>query len=507
MQFAASETQNYRPTSTMRKFTFLLLLLSFARLLPAQAPFTTPNQYAWTLEKNLVYGTAVNYMGLIDTLRLDLYKPLGDNNPNRPLLVLAHGGSWLAGCKEDISPIALEMAGRGYVVATVNYRLGWHKDDYVPAPNCLLDGTQKNLYAADSCEIIRAIYRGQQDVKGAIRWLKARHIQDSTDACRVLVGGESAGAFLALAVGFLDRPGEKPDCCADLPDAPTPDPNLFNQTTPGCVSTFWSIPPGSLTRPDLGAVDGLMNQNGQDANVLGVLSFFGGVPAEALSKDWLGGPDTPAVYLFHQTCDGIVPFGYSQPFFVISNYCNTGCTPWHYNYPHIYGNGAIAAYFDASPEPPCFTTDFVPCDAFNPDLALLDCVRFANNGSYHFTANVPLRAQHAADYFSPFLAAPPCSPGATNCTVAVQEPVSGLHGLQPKPNPFAERLALLSDRPTTEPIVLELSDLTGRVVWRAVRVVQPGENELFHDPDFPPGMYVLRATGKDRSAAWILLHP
>ena len=180
------------------KITTLFLLLCLSLHATAQN-YTKPAQFSYRVDTSLVYGTAVNYTGHVDTLKLDLYKPLGDNNPHRPLAVLVHGGSWLTGCKTDMTWLAKELVGRGYAVAAVNYRLGWHKAATV-AVAC---GTQdfpdvfpneySALYAADSCEIIRAIYRGQQDVKGAIRWLKARHGLDSTATNAVLVGRRKRG--------------------------------------------------------------------------------------------------------------------------------------------------------------------------------------------------------------------------------------------------------------------------------------------------------------------------
>lgn len=486
--------------------TSLFCLLFFPLGLSAQLPFTQAGQYGYWVEKDLVYATAVNYMGATDTLRLDLYKPLDDGNTQRPLLVLAHGGAWIGGCKKDVDWLATEMVGRGYVVATVNYRLGWHKDADVTSPDCLLDGTQKNLYAADSCEILRAIFRGQQDVKSAIRWLKARHVQDSTDICRVLVGGESAGGFLALATGFLDRPSEKPDCCFALDDAPLPDPALYNQTTLDCILKSWSIPPGSRARPDLGPVDGVNNLNGYDANVMGIMSFYGGVPYDALNKDWLGGPDTPAVYLYHMTCDGVVPFGYSQPYFTLSYYCNTGCTPWHSNYPHTFGSGSVAAYFDASGAPPCFTTDFVNCDAFNPDIAFFDCLRYAdvNNGAYHYTVNRPLRAQHAADFFAPMLNDnTSCGVTLALCnTSAAAEPHS-----EPEwsvaPNPFHDRLIIRSEHAGM--VQLDLTNATGQCLWQGRMEVQPGDNQIVTRADLPPGAYVLRLRAAESTRSWVLV--
>ncbi len=485
----------------MRPLIRLLFCCSLTHPLSAQLPYTTANQYAWQVDSNLTYGTAVNYMGAVNVLRLDLYKPVGDHNLQRPLLVLVHGGDWIAGCKYDMAWLAEEMAGRGYVVATVNYRLGWHKDDYVSAPICPYGDAARNAYPADSCEIMRALYRAQQDVKGAIRWLRCRHLQDSTSLCQVLVGGESAGAFTSLAVGLLDRASEKPFCCAALPAVPAPDVNLINRTTMDCAQQDWTIPPGSLARPDLGSVDGDLNQNGYAANVSGVLSFFGGLPVEAQTKDWLGGPDTPAIYLYHQTCDGIVPFQYGQPTVTISAYCNLGCTPWHLQYPFMYGNGAIAAYFATLANPPTYMTDFQYCDPFNPDLSLFECIRFGNNGSYHFTANKPQRAQNVAAFFSPLLTAQPCTVIGLACTLATGNP-SPLDDWRLSPNPFHDRLSIFCAQPPAGSVLLQLLDVTGRLVWQDARGLQSGNNEVLILKKLPVGAYLLRVAGWEGTRLW-----
>jgi len=344
------------------------------------------------------------------------------------------------------------------------------------------------------------LYRAQQDVKGAIRWLRARHVQDSTCVCQVLVGGESAGAFTALAAGLLDRESEKPASCGALANAPTPDPAMINRTTMDCSQQDWTIPPGSLARPDLGSVAGNLNQNGYDARVLGVLSFFGGVPTDALHKDWLGGGPAPAIYLYHQTCDGIVPFGYGQPTVTISAYCNLGCTPWHYQYPFMYGNGAIASYFATLPQPPAYMTDFDYCDPFNYNLALFECLRFGNNGSYHFTANKPLRAQKAADFFNPLLAAQTCTGGA-DCLVATSTPLP-FENVQLSPNPFHDRLSIFCDPAPAGPVVLQILDARGRSIWQETRNLNNGNNDLYFSKNLSHGLYLLRIAGRDGAKTW-----
>jgi hypothetical protein len=484
----------------------LLIFLSFLTFGVSAQQYTAPGQFNYRVEKNLVYGYSVNYTSSTDTLKLDLYKPLGDNNLHRPLAVLVHGGSWLTGCKEDMAWLAKELVGRGYAVAAVNYRLGWHKAETVPVA-C---GTQdfpdvfpneySALYAADSCELIRAIYRGQQDVKGAIRWLKARHVSDSTAVNAVLVGGESAGAFVSIATGFLDRPEEKPDCCNAIAQAPVPASNTLNLTTLNCISKIWSIDVNARQRPDLGPVDGTMNlSTGYDAGVIGVIDLFGAVPAIALQQNWLAGPSQPAVYLYAQTCDAVVPSGYGQPFYPYSGVCNqyANCSPWHQYTPHVYGGAAIAAYLAAQANPPLYATEFVYCNPFNTDLGILECINFANNGGYHFVANKPVTAQKIADFFCPVVAAKI----GGNCLVDVQE-VSGLNGQLRVTNPADGRLTLFSDRDFGEALRFGLYDLSGRLLWSDTRSVIAGQQVIFDKPGLPAGLYVLRVEGKEGAGFW-----
>lgn len=481
-----------------KTLTQTCLLLCCAAQLFAQNPLPfTQKLYSWRVEKDIEYGVANNYAGISTPLILDLYKPVGDSNPQRPLLVMVHGGAWLGGCKDDagIAVMAAEMAQRGYMVATVNYRLGWHKSG-VPIANPYSDGAAgATLYAADSSEIIRALYRGQQDVKGAIRWLKARAALDSTCSERILVGGESAGGFIALAVGFLDRPEEKPVSCLSLPPAPAPAANVTNSYSLNCSIEVIQPAGDDLLRPDLGPVDGALHLNGHNANVRGVINLFGGVPYEAGANDWLQGPDTPSVYLYHQTCDGVVPFGCGYPFFIISNYCNLGFTPWHHNYPIVCGSGAIAAAFDAAGNTMHDTTEFQNCPPFNSDLALLECIRYGQNGSYHFTSAIAQRAQNIADFFSPVVTTGLCFSLGSN------EPAATLQ-VQLAPNPFSDHLSVFFETAPSGNTRVTLSDFSGKTLWTETRTWSTGNNALQMPGQLPAGIYLLQIRSDDGAGAW-----
>ena len=124
-------------------------------------------------------------------LMMDIYQPEEDGSANRPLLVFIHGGAFFAGDKatEPAVRICEHFASLGYVVASINYRLGFR-----PTPSA----------------IVEAGYCAYQDADAAIRFLLYYKDIYRIDPSRIFVAGSSAGAITALNVAFMrewDRPG------------------------------------------------------------------------------------------------------------------------------------------------------------------------------------------------------------------------------------------------------------------------------------------------------------
>jgi hypothetical protein len=65
--------------------------------------------YAIETIENIVYGEAVDFAGVQRSLELDLSVPVNDTIPmcGRPLLVMIHGGAWIAGDKNQGYPIRI----------------------------------------------------------------------------------------------------------------------------------------------------------------------------------------------------------------------------------------------------------------------------------------------------------------------------------------------------------------------------------------------------------------
>jgi len=107
-------------------------------------------------------------------LHLDLYVPAGPRTPH-PLIVYIHGGGWAFGQPRQSGAFAnwpdvlALIASRGFVVASVQYRFSGE----APFPAAI------------------------QDVKAAVRWLRAHSGEYAIDPRRVGVWGGSAGGHLA----------------------------------------------------------------------------------------------------------------------------------------------------------------------------------------------------------------------------------------------------------------------------------------------------------------------
>jgi para-nitrobenzyl esterase len=178
--------------------------LALAQLAPID---TTSGRYyqpvftSVTTTTGVAYATATAFNGAPQTLTMDIYQPAGDTVKRRPLIIFAHQGGFYLGSKTDPYMVAIctRMARLGYVAASIDYRLGFPLTG-LAAP-------------ADTVGVAQAAIRGMQDMRAAVRFF--RNDAATAKAYRVhsnyiVVGGSSAGAFLALEVGYLDKASELP---------------------------------------------------------------------------------------------------------------------------------------------------------------------------------------------------------------------------------------------------------------------------------------------------------
>ena len=186
----------------------LLLVLGLARPVLAQVPIdTTGGRYfqpvfpTVTVTSGVVFGAAVDYAGVNQTLRMDIYQPTGDVSPERPVIIFAHQGGFITGSRTDayMVKVCTQFAKLGYVTASIDYRLGFQ-----------LTGLRA---PADTPQVAKAAIRGMQDLRAAVRFFRADAAGANlyrASASRIAVGGSSAGAFAALEVGYLDKASEVP---------------------------------------------------------------------------------------------------------------------------------------------------------------------------------------------------------------------------------------------------------------------------------------------------------
>src|SRR5206468_9890794 len=77
---------------------------------------------------DIIYGRKKDWKGKMEDLKLDIYKPSNaDNEKKFPLIVYMHGGGFFTGDKSAEYDRCLMLADSGFVVASINYRLGWTK--------------------------------------------------------------------------------------------------------------------------------------------------------------------------------------------------------------------------------------------------------------------------------------------------------------------------------------------------------------------------------------------
>ncbi len=168
------------------KLSIVGLLLCFSTANAQKQRYIDNVFTATTTVSGVVYGNNTNNTGAATNLLVDILSPTGDNATKRPLIIMAHEGSFLFGDKTDayMTRYADRMVKKGYVVALMTYRKGW-------VPN--LSGTAED----NSRAIIPAAWRAIQDQKACIRFFRKNASTYKIDPDRIFAGGFGAGAYLA----------------------------------------------------------------------------------------------------------------------------------------------------------------------------------------------------------------------------------------------------------------------------------------------------------------------
>ena len=150
------------------------LLALVAVLFVASSTFAQPKAPADVIfERDVVYGKA----GDVE-LKLNLSKPAkhDENAKPLPVVVVIHGGGWAAGNREGHNDLTWKFAQRGYLSVTLSYRF---------AP--------KFIFPAQV-----------EDVKCAVRYLRANARKLNINPDKIGAVGFSAGAHLSMMLATMD---------------------------------------------------------------------------------------------------------------------------------------------------------------------------------------------------------------------------------------------------------------------------------------------------------------
>lgn len=181
----------------MRTLSRALAFLYASLFLIAAAQATTlyrDPQFKVKVIRNLEYATgAVNQPAAGKrALSLDLYEPESDTPAKRPAMIAIHGGGFLFGDKSEMTNLCREMAARGYVCASINYRL---VPDDPP-------GKAKSREAKTEDQYTRTVMAAVDDASHAAHWMEENAAKYHVDAGRLFIGGSSAGAVVSMLYAY-----------------------------------------------------------------------------------------------------------------------------------------------------------------------------------------------------------------------------------------------------------------------------------------------------------------
>ena len=216
----------------------------------------------------------IPYASVSSAEKLDIYLP-PDSGKAFPVIVAIHGGGFMRGDKGDnqVNPM-LKGVQRGYAVISVNYRLSGE-----------------------------AIFPAQiEDIKAAIRWVRANAGKYNINPDKMAVWGDSAGGNLASLAGVSGDITELEDLSLGNAD--------FGSRVQAVVD--WFGPIDFLTMDEQFVKSGKGKTDHGDADSPESLLMgakIGDIPDEVKKADpeTYITPDDPPFFIEHGTLDHMVP--------------------------------------------------------------------------------------------------------------------------------------------------------------------------------------------------------
>jgi acetyl esterase len=121
------------------------------------------------------------YKETVDSkLSLDVFLPIGKSSNKHSAIILFHGGALSAGQKEIMYDQCRFFSKMGMVAITPSY----------------------HLIPKNSVDLPLQVARCISDAKSALRWVKIHHAEFGIDTNLIVVGGGSAGGFLATEIAL-----------------------------------------------------------------------------------------------------------------------------------------------------------------------------------------------------------------------------------------------------------------------------------------------------------------
>ena len=224
------------------------------------------------------------YASVSPAQQLDIYWPLEGDGPF-PVIMSIHGGAFKGGNKRDmqLTPM-LKGLGRGYAVVSINYRMSGEA-------------------------IFPALV---QDMKAAIRWVRASAEKHMFDPDRIAVWGGSAGGYQTLMAGVSEGIEELDD------------PSLGNADYSSAVQAVvaWFPPTNFLLMDEHLEASGLKQEPGPDhSGPQSPESLILGAPiteipdiVKAANPETYVRPGLPPMFIQHGNADSTVPYQGSLTF-------------------------------------------------------------------------------------------------------------------------------------------------------------------------------------------------
>lgn len=219
------------------------------------------------IDTGIIYAKAQNpFTGRRESLKLDIYYPrmTQDTMRSRPIILLVHGGGFETGSRLDEDYFCREYAKRGYVAATIDYRLGW---------GCSSLNDPCGFCVSDSSALRTATYMAVQDCRSALHFIARNANSWHIDPQQVFLFGTSAGSIA------------------------------------GMLSVAWNQERANAFAPGAEALLGPLDLPGGNAvmsayTVRACCDFCGALAGDSLSADALAVP----VISFHDEYDCMVPY-------------------------------------------------------------------------------------------------------------------------------------------------------------------------------------------------------